>query len=440
MSIANSTNIQATTTNNNNAAITTDNVSHNNDATNIARYINLTAALEKKSIFLFGPRQTGKSWLIKNTLQNHTVYNLLHHDTFLKLNQSPQLLREEFLATRYARQQLPATNFTTHAPPLLPRTPSQPPLSFIIIDEIQRIPELLNEVHAMIEDLGVHFLLTGSSARKLRRGGVNLLGGRAHIKQLHPFSYCELKNQFSLERAINYGLLPSIYLSTTASEDLRTYIGTYLKEEIAAEGLTRNIPAFSRFLTVAAHCNGKMINYTKIANDAQVARSTVQEYFAILKDTLLAYELPAWTHSQKRKPISTAKLYLFDLGVARILQDRNTINPNTPEFGEAFESYIFHELKTFADYHDIDKLNYWRSISDLEVDFILGDEIAIEVKGSKNIAPQDLKNLKALREEQKLKKYILVCCEQVPRVVDGITILPWQLFLDELWGNGKNLA
>jgi predicted AAA+ superfamily ATPase len=242
-----------------------------------------------------------------------------------------------------------------------------------------------------------------------------------------------LGNNFDLERAINYGLLPPVYLSETPEEDLKSYIGLYLKEEIADEGLTRNVPAFSRFLTVAALCSGKIINYTKIANDAQVARSTVQEYFEILKDTLIAHELPAWGKSQKRKPIGTSKFYLFDGGVARVLQDRSLIRTGSPEFGEAFEAYVFHELKAFADYHQIDKLHYWRSISGLEVDFILDDETAIEVKASKNISGQDLKNLKALREEKKLKNYIVVCCEKEKRIVDGIKIVPWQIFLEELW-------
>ncbi len=383
---------------------------------NIQRFIKLPNALAKKSIILFGPRQTGKSWLIKNTLQNHQVYNLLHHETFLKLSYSPGRLREEYVGTNHGGDD-----------------------QLIIIDEIQLLPILLNEVHAMIEEFGVHFLLTGSNARKLRRRGVNLLGGRAHIRTLHPLSICELKEQFDLMRAINYGLLPSIYLSNTPEEDLKSYVGIYLKEEIAEEGLTRNIPAFSRFLNVAAMCNGKIINYTNIANDAQVARSTIQNYFDILKDTLIAYELPAWRKSQKRKPISTSKFYFFDPGVVRILQNRSLIKAGSPEFGETLETYIFHELKTYADYVGIEGLHYWRSTSGFEVDFILADEIAIEVKASRNVAEQDLKNLRALREEQGLKKYLLVCCEKKRRVVDNIHILPWHDFLLELWGGGLGL-
>ncbi|MBN1684383.1 MAG: ATP-binding protein [Gammaproteobacteria bacterium] len=373
----------------------------------IERKIDILTALKNKSLFLLGPRQTGKSSLIHHILKNYRVYNLLKTETFVKLSRSPQRIREE--ASKQDK--------------------------IIIIDEIQRLPELLNEVHFMIEELGIHFLLTGSSARKLRRGGINLLGGRAHLRYLHPLSFCELKEKFNLDKAINFGLLPSIYLSKKPDEDLESYIGLYLQEEIVAESIVRNIPAFSRFLQVAALCNGKIINYTNISNDAQVARSTIQEYFQILKDTLIAHELPAWQKSLKRKAITTSKFYLFDTGITRMLQNRNLLNKKTPEYGEAFEAYIFHELKTFADYMRVKELAYWRSTSGFEVDFILANTMAIEIKAKDNISPQDLKGLKALREEKKLKHYIVVCFEQNPRISDGIQILPWKIFLEKLWGN-----
>lgn len=372
---------------------------------NIPRKIDILSALKKKSIFLFGPRQTGKSWLIRQIFKGYRVYNLLDSETFLKLSRAPQRIREEYRKSD----------------------------KFIIIDEIQRLPILLNEVHLMIEEYRVHFLLTGSSARKLQRGGINLLGGRAYERYLHPFSFCELKKHFDLLRAINYGLLPSVYLSNSPEEDLQSYVGLYLTQEIAAEGLTRNVPAFSRFLEVAALCNAKMINYTKISNDAQVARSTVQEYFQILQDTLIAHKIPAWNKSKKRKPIGTSKYYLFDTGITRTLQNRSYIKAGSPEFGEAFETYICHELKTYTDYQQLKDLTYWRSTSGYEVDFILADKTAIEVKASKNIAPQDLKNLKALREEKQLKNYIVVCLEKETRVSDYTEILPWRIFLEQLW-------
>lgn len=374
---------------------------------NIPRKFKLLPELKKKSMFLFGPRQTGKSWLIRHTLKNHKIYNLLDNEVFLQLSRSPQRIREQY-------------------------TPRD---RIIIIDEIQRLPLLLNEVQLMIEEYGVNFLLTGSSARKLRRKGVNLLGGRALERHLHPLTSDELGKNLELERAINFGLLPSIYLSDNPQADLDAYISLYLCEEIAAEGLTRNVPAFSRFLEVAALCSGKIINYNNIANDAQVPRSTVQEYFQILKDTLIGHELPAWKKSIKRKPATTAKFYLFDTGVIRTLQNRNIIKSGTPEFGEFFETFMFHELKSFCDYEQIKDLAYWRSDRGVEVDFILADNTAIEIKASNNVAPQDLKNLRILREEEKLQDYIIVAMEKTARVVDGIKIIPWQDFLKQLWAN-----
>lgn len=376
-----------------------------NGTENIPRAMDLPALLQKRSCFLLGPRQTGKSWLIRNTLGGHRTYNLLDTETYLKLSRSPGRLQEEC-------------------------TPKD---RIVIIDEIQKLPALLDEVHLLMEERGIHFLLTGSSARKLRRGGINLLGGRAWMRHLHPFSFSELGDQFELSRAINQGLLPPLYLSDSPEEDLKSYVGTYLKEEIAAEGLTRNIPAFSRFLEVAALCNGQLINYTKIANDAQVARSTVQEYFQILKDTLLAYELTPWRASRKRKPISTSKFYFFDVGVVKSLQNRGKIQWGSPEFGECFETYLFHELKTFCDYRSAGELAYWRSKSGFEVDFILADTTAIEVKASRTVGPQDLRSLRALQEEKRLKHYLLVSLEKEPRLVNQIHILPWMEFLKQLW-------
>ena len=373
---------------------------------NVKRKIDLLKILEKKSCFLFGPRQTGKTWLIRNTLQGHRVYDLLDSEVYLTLSRSPKRMREEYM----------------------------PGDTIIVIDEIQKLPVLLDEVHLMIERYGVHFLLTGSSARKLRRGGVNLLGGRARSRHLHPFVREELGEDFNLPTALNRGLLPSIYFSDEPDEDLQAYAGDYLKEEIAAEGLTRNIPAFSRFLQVAALCNGQLINYSKISNDAQVARSTVQEYFGILRDTLVGYDLPAWKQSLKRKPISTSKFYLFDIGVVRFLQNRSRINPGSPEFGEAFETYLFHELRTYSDYTKRAPLAYWRSQSGYEVDFILDDRLAVEVKATSRVSERDLRGLRALREDSRFQHYLVVCLEPRSRTVDGIRILPWDRFLSGLWG------
>jgi predicted AAA+ superfamily ATPase len=287
-------------------------------------------------------------------------------------------------------------------------------------------------VHRLIEARGIRFLLTGSSARKLRGGGVNLLGGRARIRHLHPLTARELGDRFDLRRAVERGTLPAIYLSDEPRADLESYAGAYLQQEIVAEGATRNVPAFSRFLRVAALCNATIVNFTNVANDAQVPRTTVYEYFEILKDTLVLHELPAWRKSRKRKPLASSKYYFFDVGVVAELQGRQ-IRPRTPEFGEGVETYLMHELLAYRDYVSGEPLAYWRSTSGFEVDFILGDHTAVEVKAKENVSAQDVKPLRALAEERKLKRYLCVCLETRPRRVEGIAFLPVRDFLDALW-------
>jgi predicted AAA+ superfamily ATPase len=377
---------------------------HANTPEFIPRALDLSSMVRRKSYFLFGPRQTGKSFLIRHQLQGIRVYNLLDTATFLALSQNPGRLAQE----------------------LAPRD------KIVVIDEVQRLPILLNEVHLLMEERGIHFLLTGSSARKLRRGGVNLLGGRARTMYMHPLTTCELGDHFDLSRVLHRGLLPSIYFSDDPDADLAAYAGTYLREEIIAEGATRNIPAFSRFLKVAALSSGTMVNFTNIASDAQVPRTTVHEYFEILRDTLFLHEIPAWRKSLKRKPIRTSKYYFFDVGVVGHLQGRRPV-PRTREFGEAFETLIMHELVSWRDYRSGDAVCYWRSASGYEVDFILGDHTAIEVKAKENVSADDMRSLRAIAEEKKLKRYLCVSLEPRPRRVDGVTVLPYREFLTSLW-------
>lgn len=372
----------------------------------IQRWVDLQALLDKKSHFLLGPRQTGKTFLIRHTLEDASVYDLLDSEIYLALSRNPKLISEEL----------------------------QPQDQVVVIDEIQRLPELLNEVHRLIESREIRFLLTGSSARKLRRGGINLLGGRARTRYLHPLTYKELGAHFDLLPAIERGLIPSIYFSDDPHADLKAYAGSYLQQEILAEGATRNIPAFSRFLGVAASCNATIVNFTNVANDAQMARTSVYEYFEILRDTLILHELPAWKKSRKRKPLASSKYYFFDVGVVSALQGR-AFQAGTPEFGEAFETYLMHELKSHSDYISGESLSYWRSTSGFEVDFIMGDHTAIEVKAKKNLTPHDIKPLRMLEEEGKLKRYICVSMEPRRRKVGGIDILPYKEFLDLLWDN-----
>jgi predicted AAA+ superfamily ATPase len=302
----------------------------------------------------------------------------------------------------------------------------------VVIDEVQRLPEILNEVHRLIEERGTRFLLTGSSARKLRRGGVNLLGGRARTRRLHPLTRRELGSGFDLARAVSRGLLPSVYFSDDPGADLEAYAGTYLQQEIVAEGATRNVPAFSRFLRVAAACNATVVNFTAVASDAQVPRTTVYEYFDILRDTLLLHEVPAWTRSSTRKPLVSPKYYFFDVGVVSWLQGR-LVRPRTPEFGSAFETYLLHELVCHRDYAGGAPVSHWRSASGYEVDFVLGDHTAIEVKAKENVAPRELRALVALAEERTLKRAICVSLDRRPRRIGGVEILPLGEFLDALW-------
>jgi len=377
------------------------------DGLYVPRVLDLPGLLAKKSLFLFGPRQTGKTSLVRHTLKGARVYDLLDTSVFLALSQNPGRIAQEL-------------------------TPQD---RLVVIDEIQLLPILLNEVHRLIEERRIRFLLTGSSARKLRRGGVNLLGGRARTRNLHPLTYRELGDQFELAKAIERGLMPSIYFSNDPRADLAAYAGSYLQQEIVAEGLTRNVPAFSRFLGVAALCNATIVNFTNVANDAQVPRTTVYEYFEILKDTLVLRELPAWRKSKKRKPLASSKYYFFDVGVAATLQGRRfPPGSGTPEFGEAFETYLMHELTSYSDYVSGEPLSYWRSTSGFDVDFIIGDHTAVEVKAKENLSASDLKSLRALAEEKKLKRFLCVSLEPRPRKLEGVSILPFRDFLEHLWG------
>ena len=360
--------------------------------------------LEHRSCFLFGPRQTGKSTLIRQQFAGLPTYSLLDQALFVRLSRNPAFIREAL-----------ADDTTV-----------------VVIDEIQKMPELLNEVQLMIERHGIRFLLTGSSARSLRRKGVNLLGGRAWSRSLHPFVRIELRERFDLNRALEYGLLPPVFFSDSPEEDLAAYAGDYLREEIAAEAAVRNIGAFSRFLETAAHAHGELINFSAMAGDAQVPASTVREYYGILQDTFIAHEVPAWTESRKRKAISTSKYYLFDIGLARHLQGRRGLAPGTAEYGSAFESFVFQEIKAFCDYRRLAPPRYWRSKSRFEVDFVF-EGLAVEVKAKKNVTGRDLKGLRALREEDLFAHYLVVSLEPAARTVDGIRILPWSDFLDRLW-------
>ena len=292
----------------------------------------------------------------------------------------------------------------------------------------------MDEVHLMIEERGIRFLLTGSSARALKRAGVYMLGGRGSDRVMHPFSWFELQDRFSLDRALNHGLLPPHYLSDDPDEGLASYVDRYLTEEIAAEGLARNLPGFARFLQTAAVTNAQMLNYSNVAGDAQVPRQTVVQWYAVLRDTLVAFELPAWSRTVRRKAIETARFYFFDTGVVRALRRLPPVSEASADFGEFFEHYVFLELRAWIDYRrPRTPLAYWRSRSGHEVDFILDERVAIEAKATRRVQPKHLRGLLALAEEGLVERSIVVCREDRPRRERGIEIWPLEFFLAALW-------
>ncbi len=378
-----------------------------------------------ESFFLWGPRQTGKSSLLKISYPSSLYINLLDTQIYLKYLKEPWLLREEILQALESKS----------------LDPKQP----IIIDEIQKIPLLLNEVHLMIEDHHLKFALCGSSARKVKQGQANLLGGRAIKHELFGFTAYELKDKFNLIKILNQGYLPKHYLSSEkqARELQNFYLSDYLKEEIAAEALVRDLPVFSDFLRIAAFSDAEMVNYSNIARECGIAANTVKEYFHILEDTLMARFLPAYTFRAKRKVIQSPKFYYSDLGVVNILLKRENIQPKTELFGKAFENWVHHELRAYNSYHKkFWDLSYWRLASGAaEVDFIINDmECAIEAKGTDKIKRDELHGLRELVKDQEcVKKRILVSLVDTSRLTDdGIEILSYQDFIEKLW-NGKIL-
>ncbi len=369
-----------------------------------------------ETCFLWGPRQTGKSTLLRSIYPEAKRYDLLLSDQYQRLLLQPSLIREECLAI-----DLKGENQT----------------SPIIVDEVQKIPILLNEIYWLIENRKLRFILCGSSARKVKRGRGNLLGGRAVRYELHPLVYPEIPD-FSLGRALNAGLLPRHYLRKSPHQLLQAYVGDYLKEEIAAEALTRNMPAFSRFLQIAALTNGELTKYNNIASECGVSAPTVKEYFSILEDTLIGRMLPAFRKRAKMRLIGAPKFFFFDIGIVAHLTHRGKVNPGSELFGRAFEHLIYMELTAHSDYSGVNyPITYWKTASGFEVDFVLGDhEIAVEVKGADLVTDKHMKGIRAFKEEYHARSYIVVSMDTNPRrTEDGIEIMPWHVFLDRLWAN-----
>jgi len=361
-----------------------------------------------KSLFLFGPRQSGKTTLLKKRFSDAPYYNLLIDRDYIRFLTDPSVLRDEVLALSKDKM--------------------------IVIDEIQRVPALLNEVHALIED-GYRFILTGSSARKLKRGSSNLLAGRARWNQLFPLSIHELKKDFNFKTAFHCGMLPSLYYSDEPEIDLLSYVNTYLKEEIAAEALTRNIQLFSKFLKLAAMTNTQVLNYSKISIDVGLSSTVIKNYYQILEDTFIGYFLNPLNSEKKRKAVTTPKFYFFDVGISNYIAKRKSIEKGTPYFGDSLEHLIHNEIKAYLSYfHPSVEMNYWRTRDQKEVDFVINKNIAIEVKSSNKVKSSQKSGLQALSEEIELKKKIIIYTgERAMSLENSTDVLPLYLFVEKLW-------
>lgn len=369
------------------------------------------SGLGRETAFFWGPRQTGKSTLLKELFAESAKYDLLLSGEYQRLIATPTLLREEVMSIKESKYP-------------------------VIIDEVQKIPILLDEVQWLMVNHNIPFILCGSSTRKLKRSGANLLGGRAMRFELFSLVYPEIPD-FDLLRALEHGMLPRHYLASNYAAMHRSYIGDYLKEEVAQEAISRNLHTFSGFLKAAAFSNGEIVNYSNIARDCGVTLYSVKEYFQILTDTLLGKFIHSFQKRPKRRVIQAPKFYFFDLCIVNsLLNSRNILFPSEV-FGRAFEHFIFQELSAHSQYSGIYyDISYWRTASQLEVDFILGDhEIAVEVKGTSQVQSRDLKGMKAFMEEYKVKQAIVVSLDPRPRIAGKINILPWEVFLKKLWGN-----
>jgi len=378
------------------------------------RILRLEKLLAEKSHFLLGPRGTGKTTVIVEQLKGKAVLiDLLRAEIYRQLLQYPEQLEEIVCVSLGAMKN-----------------------KWIVIDEVQKIPELLDEVHRLIEEKKWKFLLTGSSARKLKGYNANLLGGRARRAEMFPFTYPEWK-VFDLDRILIYGALPVVIDSKNPSEELYSYTDVYLKEEILQEGLVRKIAPFSRFLTVAALSSGELLNFSKMGSDAQIAPSTVIEHFNVLEDTLIGFRLEPWTKSVKRKAIMTAKFYFFDCGVTNTLAGIKSLDRNSDLYGKRFEQFIINEVRAYNSYHRKHaQLKFWREKHNAEVDLVIDDDVAIEMKATKKVSPSDLKGLLALQQEQVFKKLILVSQDPIERKADGMQLMYIENFLKRLW-DGK---
>ena len=376
----------------------------------IERLIKFTD-IQEDSVFLFGARQTGKTTLLLQLFPDCRFYDLLETDVYERMKRNPSLLRQELASAKEGE--------------------------IVIVDEIQLIPELLNEVHWLISRKGLHFILSGSSARKLKRKGVNTLGGRAIRNVLYPLVSAEIPD-FDLIKAVNRGMLPTLYLATSERQlmkRMQAYVSVYLKEEIAAEALVRKLSSFNRFMEAAALTDGEMVNYNNIAQDCGIDAKTVKEYFSILEETLVGYMIPAFTRTVKRRLNQAPRFYYFDVALPNYLLHRYQMQPGGDDFGHAFEHLMIQELVAFLGYHNFENtLSYWHTYSGYEVDAVLGDgKVAIEFKSCREVQSKHLRGLKAFKEEHPQARLIVVSLDTAPRLFNDVEVMPATDFLKELW-------
>ncbi len=366
-----------------------------------------------ETFFLWGPRQAGKTSLLKQRYPDAVWIDLLKADELRRYATHPELLREEL--ERSGRR-------------------------FVVVDEVQKVPALLDEAHWLHENRGVHFALCGSSARKLKRGHGNLLGGRALRRELYGLTAHELGADFDLKRVLNHGTLPRIFLSDRPQPLLNAYVSDYLKEEVMAEGLVRNLPPFSEFLNAAALTDTEQVNFTNLSRELGVSREAVRGYFDILGDTLLARMLPPYRKRPKRRLSLADKFYFHDVGVVNFLARRGALEPRSELFGKAFENWVFHELRCYNSYRErFAEFSFWRLSTGAEVDFIVNDmACAIECKSSASVQTHHLKGLRELAQDHPgVGRRILVCTEPKSRTTsDGIDVLNVADFIAMLWSGG----
>ena len=363
------------------------------------------------SIFLFGGRQTGKTTILRQQFPDTTYFDLLDTNVRRRLQQRPVLLYETLK--------------------------DKPTGTLVIIDEIPEVPELLNEVHRLLVERQLVFILCGSSARKLKRKGHNTLGGRALPVYLYPLVSAEIPD-FDIDRAVIYGTIPPHYLARNPWRLLAAYIDVYLKEEIKEEALVRNLDAFQRFLEVAALTDGEIINNNNIAQECGVHATTVSSYFDILEDTLIGYRIPAYTKVMKRRLVQAPRFYYFDVGVANYLLHRKELIRGSADYGHAFEHLVVQELVAYMHYrHCEEKLSYWRTYTGVEVDIIVGDaRVAIEIKSTEEVQSRHIKNLKAFAEEHPDSKLMIVSLDVFTRQMGNIECIYVMDFFHRLWTDG----